>query len=67
MFQKLRSWIHEKIQDIKARLRGERRISPSGERGRVYARKPVARLQMRITRADGTVEIVDAPAQVHQR
>ena len=69
------------VEDFKAWRRGERRVAPRGARGRVYEKKnveptsgpsflfkkePVATLTMRVTRADGSVEQVTVPAQVHR-
>ena len=63
------------IEDVKAFFRGERRVSKA-KRGRVYARKngdqssagrhetkgrPVGKLQMKVTRANGDVEYIEAP------
>ncbi len=42
--------IFQLFQDIKARLRGEKRAAPSGSRGRVYSR-PEAKVSVRVKRA----------------
>lgn len=60
--------------------RGEKRIAPHGARGRVYAKRdgsvdnasdgrqfrvsPTATCEAKITRADGTVEIVNLPVDI---
>ena len=66
-------------QDFKAYRRGERRVAPYGTRGRVYAPKiaksdpgsvklvtkePTASVNIKITRADGSVETMSVPAKV---
>jgi len=71
--------IKEKYQ---AWRRGEERINPTATRGRIYKSndpnkgevggtrvirvKPSATLTMTITRADGTVEVIKAPAKVKE-
>jgi hypothetical protein len=69
MFHRIYEW-------YKARRRGERRIAPTGVRGRVYASRdknkadgiisakaePTAVIHMKVTRKDGTVEYITVPA-----
>lgn len=71
-------FIRSLIEDFKARfLRGEKRTAPRGVRGRVYAKaegepqgqvrvaaKATATLQATVTRADGTIEHYEFPAEV---
>ncbi len=70
-------WIWE---DFKAKRRGEHRIAPRGERGRVYAKnepdpqpghhvraRGKATLHMKVTRANGDVEHYDAPVDIEER
>lgn len=54
-------------EDIKAYRRGERRTQPDPIRGRVFEKKAKASLEMKVTRADGTVEYHKAPATVSRR
>ena len=61
--------LREYWEDFKALRRGERRVAPHGQRGRVYGSKntpssplvqatskSMVRIDMKIIRADGTVE-----------
>ena len=73
--------IRELIDHARAKMRGERRIAPYGVHGRVYerVREPAApgdheasgranaTLEMKITRADGTVETKRAPARITEQ
>lgn len=64
------------IDDFQAWRRGEVRVAPRGQTGRVYAKKDQQsdslevsakakpRLTMKITRADGTVEVHEAPVEL---
>jgi hypothetical protein len=74
------AWLKELKEDFKASRRGEHRVAPRGQTGRVYARpapesaasagshdadgRASATLHMKITRADGTVELRSAPATI---
>ena len=75
----LKEYVRSVVADFRAFRRNEKRVAPRGTRGRIYAPKegaptggtafrigktPTAHLTMTITRADGTKEIVRAPAQV---
>lgn len=62
----IKDFVTEKWNDLKAWRRGETRVAPSGTRGRVYARGK-AELEMKVTRADGSVEHIKVPATVERR
>ena len=77
MLTTIRNFFHHVIEDFKALRRGERRVAPYGATGRIYQRKqgdagtavriaatPKATLKMTITRANGTVEVIEVPATV---
>ena len=73
--------VGELLDHARARLRGERRIAPYGVTGRVYERiredapagahqasaRANATLEMKITRADGSIEIRTMPAKVTEQ
>jgi hypothetical protein len=76
---KVKEYVKTLVEDVKAWRRGERRVAPRGVRGRVYAPKeeaasggsvvrirkePIASLVMKVTRADGSTETIEVPAQV---
>lgn len=67
------------IEGYKAWRRGDKRVAPYGTRGRVFERKngepsggssvnigvkPKANLEIKVTRADGRVEVHNIPASV---
>lgn len=72
----IRSYLYGLKEGVKAHRRGEIRVAPRGTRGRVYRKKdeagsalpaktePKATIYMKITRADGSVEYRESPAQV---
>lgn len=71
------NFLRSLVSDFRAWRRGERRVAPRSARGRVYARpdsealgpvrvrrEPTARLLLTITRANGSIEHVEAPASI---
>ena len=75
-----RPTLKELWEDLKAKRRKEKRVAPYGIRGRVYLRDgapsgpsvygscatPELTLNIKITRADGTVEYMNAPATIKE-
>lgn len=76
---RFKEYVKTFVDDFKAHRRGEKRVAPRHVRGRVYAKKsgeaddgvvfkvkkePVATLTMKVTRENGTVEVIKVPAQV---
>ena len=70
-------WFKRLWEDYKAYMRHESRVAPKNVRGRVYARnapapiegtrfgaQPIATLEMKITRADGSTEVITQNAEV---
>jgi hypothetical protein len=78
VFKKIKNYLGDFVDDVKAARRGDKRVAPRGQglRGRVYERpgedgpfnvvrlksSPTATLTMTITRADGSVETIKVPA-----
>lgn len=75
MLTQIRSYMRSFVDDFHAHRRGEVRVAPRGQTGRVYAKvapspssvaqvtaQPVATLTMQITRANGQVETITVPA-----